>query len=115
MLCPNSSSKRAFIGLKTDATDIAYNSEPNKDVDGQRVWAHWVWCQYAIDFIKQDGEWKIWHFRCLETARCPYHEDWITFAKKNKIAFERVSDFAMLLSICLLIGSGSLEGSRLLR
>ena len=63
---------------------------PDKSVDGQRVWAHWVWCQYGLDFLKQDGEWKIWHFRCLEVARAPYSENWITFAKKNQFAFEKV-------------------------
>ncbi|KIW88818.1 uncharacterized protein Z519_10302 [Cladophialophora bantiana CBS 173.52] len=67
-----------------------YLYEPaDKNVDGQRVWAHWVWCQYGLDFLKQDGEWKIWHFRCLEVARAPYSENWITFANKNQFAFEK--------------------------
>lgn len=61
-----------------------------KNVDNKRVWAHWVWCQYALDFLKQDGEWKIWHFRCLEVARAPYSENWITFASKNQVAFDKV-------------------------
>ncbi|KAK7968684.1 hypothetical protein PG988_007757 [Apiospora saccharicola] len=60
-----------------------------KNVQGKRVWAHWVWCQYALDFLKQDGEWKIWHFRCLEVSRAPFSENWITFAGKNQIAFEK--------------------------
>ncbi|KAM0786294.1 hypothetical protein ACM66B_001772 [Microbotryomycetes sp. NB124-2] len=61
-----------------------------KNVDGKRVWTHWVWCNYAVDFQRQaDGSWKIWHFRCLEIARCPYSENWITFAAKNKICFEK--------------------------
>ncbi|KAK4049897.1 hypothetical protein OIO90_005286 [Microbotryomycetes sp. JL221] len=61
----------------------------DKSVNGKRVWSHWVWCNYSVDFQKQDGEWKIWHFRCLEIARCPYSENWISFAAKNKIAFEK--------------------------
>ena len=36
------------------------------DVDGRRVWAHWCWCKYGVDFLKQDGEWRIWHFRWFE-------------------------------------------------
>ena len=52
--------------------------------------AHWVWCQYGIDFLKQDGEWKVWHFRCLEVARAPFSENWITFAGKNQVAFDKV-------------------------
>ncbi|CAK7207205.1 hypothetical protein SEUCBS139899_010014 [Sporothrix eucalyptigena] len=63
--------------------------DPSHNVDGRRVWAHWVWCQYALDFLKQDGEWKIWHFRCLETARAPYGENWITFAARNELMFNK--------------------------
>ncbi|PKS11399.1 hypothetical protein jhhlp_003162 [Lomentospora prolificans] len=60
-----------------------------KNVGGRRVWTHWVWCQYALDFLKQDGEWKIWHFRCLEVTRAPFSENWITFAEKNQVAFDK--------------------------
>ncbi|CAK7219766.1 hypothetical protein SBRCBS47491_003962 [Sporothrix bragantina] len=63
--------------------------DPSHNVDGRRVWAHWVWCQYALDFLKQDGQWKIWHFRCLETARAPYGENWITFAGRNEFMFNK--------------------------
>ena len=28
---------------------------PRQEVDGRKVWAHWVWCKYGIDFLKQDG------------------------------------------------------------
>ena len=54
------------------------------EVDGKPVWAHWVWCKYGVDFIKQDGEWRIWHFRCYEVARAPFNRDWISFAKDNQ-------------------------------
>jgi len=54
------------------------------EVDGKRVWAHWVWCKYGVDFVKQDGEWWIWHFRCYEVARAPFDRDWITFAAHNR-------------------------------
>lgn len=59
-----------------------------QDVQGQKVWAHWVWCKYAVDFLKQDGEWKIWKFRCFELSRAPYEENWISFAEKNTHAFD---------------------------
>jgi hypothetical protein len=59
------------------------------DVDGQPVWAHWVWCKYGVDFVKQDGpdgesQWRIWHFRCYEVARAPFNRDWISFAQDNQ-------------------------------
>lgn len=50
------------------------------EVNGKKVWAHWVQARYHIDFLKQDGEWKIWHFRCVEVSRAPYGQNWIAFA-----------------------------------
>lgn len=57
-------------------------------VQGKRVWAHWVWCKYAVDFLRQDGDWKIWKFRCYELSRAPFEENWISFAEKNAEAFD---------------------------
>jgi hypothetical protein len=59
-----------------------------QEVQGKRVWAHWVWCKYAVDFLKQDGEWKLWKFRCFELSRAPFEENWISFAEKNTFAFD---------------------------
>lgn len=58
------------------------------EVLGKKVWAHWVWCKYAIDFLKQDGEWKFWKFRCYELARAPFEENWVSFGLKNQGAFD---------------------------
>ncbi|WP_231634806.1 nuclear transport factor 2 family protein [Novosphingobium sp. KN65.2] len=49
-------------------------------VDGKKVWMHNVYLKFGIDFIKQDGQWKIWHFHCFEVARAPYGMGWIPFA-----------------------------------
>ncbi|MCX9147413.1 nuclear transport factor 2 family protein [Erythrobacter sp. WG] len=49
-------------------------------VGGKKVWMHNVYLKYGVDFIKQDGEWKIWHFHCFEVARAPYGMGWIPFA-----------------------------------
>ncbi len=51
-------------------------------VDGKRVWQHIVYLKYGIDFLKQDGKWKIWHFHCFEVARSPFSLGWIPFAAK---------------------------------
>ena len=59
------------------------------DVDGKKVWAHWVWCKYGVDFLKQDGAWRIWHFRCFEVARAPFHENWISFAARDAEEFDK--------------------------
>ena len=68
-----------------DSPDFMYSPG---DVQGKKVWAHWVWCKYAIDFLRQDGEWKIWKFRCYELARAPFEENWVSFGEKNQAAFD---------------------------
>jgi hypothetical protein len=79
-----------MAGLESGLMDpeVAKNVPPwvlsGGDVDGKPVWAHWVWCKYGVDFVKQDGEWRIWHFRCYEVARAPFDRDWISFAKDNQ-------------------------------
>ncbi len=56
-----------------------FESEP---VEGRKVWAHWVICRYALDFLRQDGEWRIWHFRCVEICRAPFGRNWIAFGSQ---------------------------------
>jgi len=49
-------------------------------VHGKKVWAHWVQMKYGVDFIRQDGQWKIWHFRCYEVSRARFDRNWIAMA-----------------------------------
>lgn len=53
-------------------------------VDGKRVWQHTVIIKYGIDFLKQDGKWKIWHFHCFEVCRSPFNMGWVPFASKSQ-------------------------------
>ncbi|MCS6947119.1 MAG: nuclear transport factor 2 family protein [Steroidobacteraceae bacterium] len=48
-------------------------------VDGKKVWAHWIQVRYHVDFLRQDGEWRIWHFRAVEVSRAPFSQNWIAF------------------------------------
>ena len=50
------------------------------EVHGKKVWAHWVQMKYGVDFIRQDGQWKIWHFRCYEVSRARFDKNWIAMA-----------------------------------
>jgi hypothetical protein len=84
-----------MTGLESGLTDpdVAANVpeyffEPG-EVQGKKVWAHWVWCKYGVDFLKQDGVWRIWHFRCFEVARAPFSENWISFAARDSEAFDK--------------------------
>ena len=51
-------------------------------VDGQKVWAHWVWSRYGVDFIKENGQWKIWHFHNYNLCRTPFDENWVSYNMK---------------------------------
>lgn len=41
--------------------------------------AYWIWGMYAIDFIKEDGVWKFWHFRIPHLFMCDYYNSWVDF------------------------------------
>jgi hypothetical protein len=78
-------------GVESGVTDLeAAKQAPDfmfeKDVlvDGKRVWMHTVLVKYGVDFLKQDGQWKIWHFHCFEIARSPHGIGWIPFASKSQ-------------------------------
>lgn len=43
--------------------------------DGEGV-AYWCYGKYACDFIKQDGEWRIWHLHMYPIFRIPQNESW---------------------------------------
>ena len=71
-----------MTGIESGLTDPEQAAHPVRHVlaagsEGRKVWAHWVWCKYGIDFLKQDGQWRIWRFRCFEIARAPFDENWI--------------------------------------
>ena len=90
---PTPVGKRIMTGNESGLTDPEVAKESPDymyspgEVQGKKVWAHWVWCKYAVDFLRQDGEWKIWKFRCYELLRAPFEENWISFAEKNQHAF----------------------------
>jgi hypothetical protein len=58
------------------------------DVDGKRIWAHWVWMKYALDFVRQGSEWRILTLRCYEVARAPFDRDWVSFAAIDREALD---------------------------
>jgi len=37
---------------------------------------NWCWGKYACDFIREDGEWKIWHMHFYDTFMVPYEKNW---------------------------------------
>lgn len=48
------------------------------------IFADWMWMKYGIDFIKENGQWRIWHFHSYEYFRCPVTLNWVDYAKYRK-------------------------------
>jgi hypothetical protein len=43
----------------------------------KKVTANWGWCKYAADFIKEDGQWKIWHLHVYGLFLSDYYHSWV--------------------------------------
>jgi len=42
-----------------------------------KLQAYWCYGKYGADFIKEDGQWKIWHWHWYDTFKCPYEKSWV--------------------------------------
>jgi hypothetical protein len=49
-----------------------FEPDPNSKLVG-----HWNYGKFGADFIKEDGEWKIWHYHWYDTFMAPYHISWV--------------------------------------
>lgn len=45
----------------------------------------WSWGRYGIDFVKEDGRWRFWHFHIYTTFRSPFAVDWVTSATAPRV------------------------------
>jgi SnoaL-like domain len=70
----------ASLAARAPSYLFEQNEPGGMEVHGKKVWAHWVQMKYGIDFIRQDGQWKIWHFRCFEVSRARFDRNWISMA-----------------------------------
>ena len=58
--------------------------------------AEWAWGRVAADFLKVDGEWKIWHYHWYRLFRVPFGTPWTEFDQMSvsrPIDKERVRQF----------------------
>ncbi len=46
--------------------------------------AFWHWDKYGVDFLKEDGQWKIWHFFVGRFFSSPYEKSWANCAMDNE-------------------------------
>lgn len=45
--------------------------------------AYWAWLKYGCDFVKENGEWKIWHSHAYGIIRNQYHKSWVEHQEEN--------------------------------
>ena len=82
--------KRGTLVVHTNTTPIIEVAGDGKTAKG--VWvspgfatvrtpggikAAWGWYKYGVDFVKEDGEWKYWHFRLSPLIHAPYDKSWV--------------------------------------
>jgi hypothetical protein len=46
-------------------------------VRGGKLQAFWFWERYGVDFVEEDGKWKIWHLRVYTDFMTPYEKSWV--------------------------------------
>jgi hypothetical protein len=50
---------------------------PGLETDfGPKVQSYWCWCKYGVDYIKENGKWKIWHLHTYPIFKVPYEKSW---------------------------------------
>ena len=68
-----------FSGDGKTAKGLWDSFGPN--VNGINDIGRWLWIKYAVDFVREDGEWKIWHMQVYAVFVTPYNESWTQSAK----------------------------------
>jgi hypothetical protein len=56
---------------------LAPGCTSRKDRKSGKLHAYWVWAKVGVDFIKEDGTWKIWHYQVYMIFQTRYEESWI--------------------------------------
>lgn len=49
-------------------------------VPGEPPKPHWSWGRYAVDFVREESGWRIWHLHVLTTFRTPFDTSWVDSA-----------------------------------
>ena len=55
---------------------IVTGAETTREADGNHQ-AYWSWARYAVDFVKEDGSWRIWHFNLIGLFRTRFGVTWV--------------------------------------
>lgn len=83
------------VGVESDAGDLGPNPPQtmedrelltSRTADGKDYMAEWLWGKLEIDFVRENGVWKIWHYHYYELFRCPYQMDWVQYSRLRQYA-----------------------------
>jgi hypothetical protein len=55
---------------------ISPGLETRKTEDTGKFVGLWVWGHYGVDFVKENGKWKFWHFHVYAFLATPYDKSW---------------------------------------
>jgi hypothetical protein len=63
-------------GQTAKATFVSLGHETHYNTQTKKYEPEWAYGKYAVDFIKQNGEWKIWHHRWFRFFRTSFYTAW---------------------------------------
>jgi hypothetical protein len=59
------------------AKGLWYSQGSYVRVTGAGPVAYWTWGYYAVDFVREDDEWRIWHLLRLDDIDVPCGQSWV--------------------------------------
>jgi len=59
------------------AKGVWFSPGHETSIVGGKPQALWCWSYYGADFIKEDGNWKLWHYHCYAMFRTPFERSWV--------------------------------------
>lgn len=95
--------RAAQLNLNTMLTPVVEVAKDGKTAQG--VWDSvgtnvrnlddvgvWLWAKYGVDFIKENGEWKIWHLQIYPIFLTPYDKSITQSAKERAARGDKIPD-----------------------
>lgn len=65
------------------------NPSDNKELPDNGYKDYWNWGRLGVDFIYEDGAWKIWHMRLYYVHKFRYMTDWTEQPYSNKFDWKK--------------------------
>jgi hypothetical protein len=85
----DSTGKISAIPITTPVIEVAADGKTAKGLwicpgaetgrwgPGGKMQAYWAWAKYGVDFVKEDGKWKVWHNQVYSIFFTPYEKSWV--------------------------------------